>query len=80
MALVQETTATAVDELDGLVRAMRSAVLGALQVRLDTVVLVPPRTIPKTSSGKVQRRACRQAYLEDGLPALRRSELAVGAP
>jgi acyl-CoA synthetase (AMP-forming)/AMP-acid ligase II len=80
VALVQETTATDVDELDRLVRSMRSAVLAELQVRLDAVVLVPPRTVPKTSSGKVQRRACRQAYLQDALPALRRSELAVGAP
>lgn len=28
----------------------------------DRVILLPPRTIPKTSSGKLQRSACRKAY------------------
>ncbi len=34
---------------------------------LDEVVLVPPGTIPKTSSGKRQRALTRQLYLEDAL-------------
>jgi 1-acyl-sn-glycerol-3-phosphate acyltransferase len=33
----------------------------------DTVILVPPETIPKTGSGKLQRSACKQAYLEEKL-------------
>jgi fatty-acyl-CoA synthase len=33
----------------------------------DVIVLVPPRTIPKTSSGKLQRSACKQAYLDNKL-------------
>ncbi|MDF0530799.1 type I polyketide synthase [Tsukamurella sp. 8J] len=32
-------------------------------VALADVALIPPRTIPKTSSGKLQRRACRDDYL-----------------
>ncbi|MFI4955189.1 MAG: AMP-binding protein, partial [Gammaproteobacteria bacterium] len=39
----------------------------ALGVPPDTVVLVPPRTVPKTSSGKLQRSACKQAYTEGKL-------------
>jgi acyl-CoA synthetase (AMP-forming)/AMP-acid ligase II len=34
-----------------------------------TVVPVPPRTIPKTSSGKTQRSACRDMYLAGKVPA-----------
>jgi fatty-acyl-CoA synthase len=34
------------------------------------VVLVRPQTLPKTSSGKLQRRACRSRYLEGDLPAI----------
>jgi fatty-acyl-CoA synthase len=30
----------------------------------DTIILVAPRTIPKTSSGKLQRSACKQAFID----------------
>jgi acyl-CoA synthetase (AMP-forming)/AMP-acid ligase II len=33
-------------------------------------VLLRPAGLPKTSSGKVQRRACRQQYLDGDLPKL----------
>ena len=33
----------------------------------DEVVLAPPRAIPKTSSGKLQRAKCRELYLEEAL-------------
>jgi amino acid adenylation domain-containing protein len=49
--------------LDAVVEAVRAAVAREHEVQLDTVVLIAPRTLPKTSSGKVQRRACRQALL-----------------
>ena len=31
------------------------------------VMLVTPSTLPKTSSGKLQRAKCRQAYLDEEL-------------
>jgi amino acid adenylation domain-containing protein/thioester reductase-like protein len=34
------------------------------------LVLIPARTIPKTSSGKVQRNRCRAMYLADGLSVI----------
>jgi acyl carrier protein len=37
---------------------------------VDVVVLVPPQTVPKTSSGKVQRRATRQRWLAGQLPVI----------
>ncbi|MCI0466647.1 MAG: AMP-binding protein, partial [Beijerinckiaceae bacterium] len=37
------------------------------------IVLVPPGAIPKTTSGKIRRRACRKAYLDGTLPVLARS-------
>jgi len=39
----------------------------ALDVSPDHVLVVPPRTIPKTSSGKLQRNACKTAYLSHTL-------------
>lgn len=33
----------------------------------DAIILVPPDTVPKTYSGKLQRSACRKAYIEGRL-------------
>lgn len=33
----------------------------------DSIILVPPHTVPKTSSGKLQRSACKQLYLDGKL-------------
>ncbi|NOK74547.1 MAG: hypothetical protein GFH24_608302n1, partial [Chloroflexi bacterium AL-N5] len=37
---------------------------------IHTLVLIRPGTIPKTSSGKIQRRACRTQFLENTLHVL----------
>jgi amino acid adenylation domain-containing protein len=47
---------------EAAIGALRTAVARDFEVELDAVVLLPPRTVPKTSSGKIQRRACRRAY------------------
>lgn len=43
--------------------AVLAAVLAKTRLRLGLVVLVPPRSVPRTSSGKVRRSACRTALL-----------------
>lgn len=54
--------------------ALRSAATQALfqqdGLALHDLVLVRPGVIPRTTSGKVQRRACRDAYLSGGLTRL----------
>ncbi len=52
---------------------VRRAVTESQNVGVHEVVLVAPGTIPKTSSGKLQRSSCRQAYLDDTLEPLGRS-------
>ena len=49
---------------------VRRAVTESQNVGVHEVVLVAPGTIPKTSSGKLQRSSCRQAYLDDTLEPL----------
>ena len=44
--------------------AVRSAVSAEHGVLLSDLVLVEPDTVPRTSSGKVARRLCRERYLE----------------
>ncbi len=52
-------------------QSIRSDVIEKMAIELgippDTVILVPPRIVPKTSSGKLQRSACKKAYLEGKL-------------
>ncbi|MGY1502609.1 fatty acyl-AMP ligase [Streptomyces sp. QTS52] len=59
---VRSTSLAEVD-LPGLVRAVRAAVSARHGLRLADVVLVPPGTVPRTSSGKVARALTRQRYL-----------------
>ncbi|MBM7119162.1 AMP-binding protein [Archangium primigenium] len=58
-------------DLDALAHTARRAVAEAHGVHLDTLVLVRAGSIPKTSSGKIQRHACRQDFLEGRLDVLR---------
>lgn len=47
---------------------VRARVTAELGLRLDDVVVAPPRSIPRTSSGKVQRSLCRERYLAGAVP------------
>lgn len=48
---------------EALASAIRATVLQHTGLLLVVVVLVPPRSVPRTSSGKVRRGDCRDAYL-----------------
>jgi acyl-CoA synthetase (AMP-forming)/AMP-acid ligase II len=48
---------------EALALAARAAVLERTGLRLGFVALVPPRSVPRTSSGKVRRGACRDALV-----------------
>ncbi|WP_147446830.1 non-ribosomal peptide synthetase, partial [Corallococcus sp. CA047B] len=51
-----------------------------LEVQTHTVALLPPGAVPKTSSGKIQRFACRAALVSGELAVLWRSEAAGAEP
>jgi thioester reductase-like protein len=53
-------------------RAIRTEVAARHGLALHAVSLIPPRTIPKTSSGKLQRFACREAFLAGSAQELAR--------
>lgn len=67
LVLVQETAERDDAELRALGIAVRHAVTERLGVAVTDVVLIAPRTIPKTSSGKLRRHACRLEYLAGAL-------------
>ncbi|WP_084161320.1 type I polyketide synthase [Nocardia sp. BMG51109] len=61
--VVAEVKATERAELAEITTAVRAAVAVEHGLTLDGVALVRPRTIFKTSSGKIERRATKSAYL-----------------
>ena len=70
LVLVQEVERTAQRDLAPVLDAVRRAVLDEHDLSLDALMLVRSNTIPKTSSGKVQRHICRAAFLAGELKAL----------
>lgn len=54
-------------DLDEIERGVRARILEYFGVTVAEVCLVAPGSIPKTSSGKVQRAACRALYESDSL-------------
>jgi acyl-CoA synthetase (AMP-forming)/AMP-acid ligase II len=53
-----------------IVATVRQQVLAQHGVRVESVILLPAGQIPKTSSGKIQRSACRAAFSEHTLEAI----------
>lgn len=70
VALVQETTLTDAAEAAGLLPRIRQDVLEREGVALSCIALVPARTVPKTSSGKVRRLNTRNLLIAGQLPTL----------
>lgn len=56
--------------LEPIIATIRQAVLEQHELQAYSVVLIKPGRLPKTSSGKIQRYACRQAFLQGTLEAL----------
>ncbi len=62
-----ERTAIRKLNVDEVVRAIRQAVSEEHELQVYAVLLLKPASIPKTSSGKIQRHACRAKFLEGTL-------------
>ncbi len=70
LVIVQEVERRRRNGLEELAAAVRRAVAEEHEVQPYEVVLVRTGTVPKTSSGKVQRHACRAQYLAGELTVL----------
>lgn len=76
LVIVQELDFRQKPQLQPVINAIREAVTASHEVEVYDVVLIKPGTLPKTSSGKIQRRACRQRYQHGTLAQLAQSRLA----
>src|SRR5262245_48350934 len=52
-------------EIEEIVACIREAVANEHEIALDSIVLIRPGTIPKTTSGKIQRSLARQMWLQN---------------
>jgi acyl-CoA synthetase (AMP-forming)/AMP-acid ligase II len=57
-------------EIDEIVQSVCWAVARDHYVNVSAILLLKPGTLPKTSSGKIQHRACRSEYLEGTLAVI----------
>ena len=70
LVVVQEIDRRRQEEAEEARSAIRRAVAEDFEARAWEVAIVTAGSVPKTSSGKVQRRACRRRFLEGGLAAI----------
>nr|VFK16611.1 MAG: Acyl-CoA synthetase (AMP-forming)/AMP-acid ligase II [Candidatus Kentron sp. LPFa] len=80
LVVIQEIERTALRKLDtdDVALAIRSAVSEEHELQVYALVLLRPRTIPKTSSGKIQRGLCKRKFLADDLDVITKSIARVG--
>lgn len=67
LVVVQEVERRVKEGFESIFQAIRRAVALEHEVAVDAIVLIKPGSIPRTSSNKIQRFACRQAYLDGTL-------------
>ena len=79
LVVIQEVIRPAKLDLDALAATVRRAILEEFQVPLYALALIKAGTLPKTSSGKVQRRDTRRKFLDGQLDVVRQWEFADAA-
>jgi acyl-CoA synthetase (AMP-forming)/AMP-acid ligase II len=72
LALIQEVRSGSEADPKDIVQKIRRHVIEEHGVAPDVIVLVPPRSIPQTTSGKVRRGAAAEALRTGGIPELYR--------
>ncbi|MBN1946726.1 MAG: AMP-binding protein [Bradymonadales bacterium] len=68
LAVVAECKATSRKEKEAIAQRSKSVLEQTVGITPTAIALIPPRSIPKTSSGKIQRYRCRDLFLAGSLP------------
>ncbi len=67
VVIAERATGTSRSDPAPAIEAIRSAVLQRHRIEVFDICLLPAGAIPRTTSGKLARRACRTAYLDRSL-------------
>lgn len=67
LVIVHEARNSNENDIEGIVKSVRTSVINQHDVEPYDIRIIKPRTVPKTTSGKIQRRACKRLYLEGDL-------------
>ena len=67
LVIVQEVDDRQRLDIDEIIGAIRREVAEDHELQIYSIGLIKPGSIPKTTSGKIQRQACRDAFLDNGL-------------
>lgn len=70
LVVVQESANPADHDWEKVFASIRRAIAGNHELAPHAIILIRTGTIPKTSSGKVQRRACKEAFTQGQLRIL----------
>ena len=72
VVLVQEVERThrRAIEIEEILARIREAVANEHEIALDSIVLIRPGSIPKTTSGKIQRNLARRMWLQNSFKAV----------
>jgi amino acid adenylation domain-containing protein/non-ribosomal peptide synthase protein (TIGR01720 family) len=81
LVIVQELDPRRQADLNAVFELISQSVVEEHDAQLHAIILIKPGSLPKTSSGKIQRRACRAAFLERSLDVLAewRREVSTGS-
>jgi amino acid adenylation domain-containing protein/FkbM family methyltransferase len=71
LVVVQEATIRSDDELDKAIQRIARNIADVHELSVHAIVLIQSGTLPKTSSGKLQRQACKKDFLNQRLDVLR---------
>jgi acyl-coenzyme A synthetase/AMP-(fatty) acid ligase/acyl carrier protein len=80
LVIVQEIDHRKRPDPDSIVDAIRHAISSKHELQAHSIALIRAGSIPKTSSGKIQRHACKAAFLEGSLEQVASSALEDAAP
>lgn len=67
LVVIAETKEESAEEREKIIEAMQQVMSDTLDIVPDAIELVAPHIVPKTSSGKLQRAACKNMYIEGRL-------------
>ncbi len=80
IVVVQEVDREDQPDEGELFAEMKRSVAESHGLRLDTIVLIHPKSLPRTTNGKICRHQCRSAFLEGRLRTVARTSSSAESP